>query len=210
MTYAELLSLMQSMLQNTETTFVANIPQLVRVAERRVYNEAQLPVTRQNSTTSFTASSPYLAVPTDFISVYEMTVISSGQYSPVIPVDVGFIRECYPDPTVTGTPKHYALFDQNAFLVGPTPTSGLTAELHYFRMPSSIVTEGSTWLGTNWPDALLYASLLEGYIYMKGEADLLQVYNQHYQESLAELKVAAGGKMRGDTYRDGQAKGPVP
>jgi hypothetical protein len=179
MTYAELLSLMQSMLQNTETTFVANIPQLVRVAERRVYNEAQLPVTRQNSTTSFTASSPYLAVPTDFISVYEMAAISSGQYSPVIPV-------------------------------GPTPTSGLTAELHYFRMPSSIVTEGSTWLGTNWPDALLYASLLEGYIYMKGEADLLQVYNQHYQESLAELKVAAGGKMRGDTYRDGQAKGPVP
>jgi hypothetical protein len=209
MTYAELVTQIQTYLENTETTFVDQIPNFVKLAEERIYHDTQLPVARQSSTATLTASVRYLGQPTDFLAPYEMSVLVAGVYSPVIYTDVSFIREAYPDPTVTGVPLHYATWDQNSFVVGPTPASNYTAELHYFRLPESIVTASTTWLGTNAPGALLYGSLIEGYVYNKGEVDMFQVYDRRYKEAIGLLKLLSAGKVRGDTYRDGQFKTPV-
>ena len=209
MTYTELSQMLQDYLQNFETTFITNIPNFVKVAENRIYHDTQLPAGRQSATATFTANNRYLGTPTDFLSPYEMSVQVSGVYSPMIFTDVSFVRECYPDPTVTGTPLHYAIWDYNTFLVGPTPPSAYTAELHYFRMPASITTAATTWLGDNAPEALLYGSLIEGYVFNKGEVDMLKTYDTRYKEAIVLLKQYSAGKTRTDAYLDNQFKAPV-
>lgn len=209
MTYTELVTMLQEYLQNSEATFVSNIPTFVKVAEERIYHDTQLPSSRQSSTSTFTASNRFLGTPTDFLSPFELHVTVAGVVSPMIFVDVGFIREAFPSPTVTGVPTHYAVWDQNSLIVGPTPASNYTVELHYFRMPQSIVTASTSWLGDNAPGALLYGSLLEGYVYNKGEVDMLKVYDTRYKEAIALLKQYSAGKIRTDTYLDNQFKAPV-
>lgn len=209
MNYAQLTQMLQDYLQNSESTFVTNIPNFVKIAEERIYHDTQLPSSRQSSTATFTASNRYLGTPTDFLSPFEMSVQVSGSYQPMIFTDVSFIREAYPDPTVTGVPLHYAVWDQNTLLVGPTPASNYTVELHYFRLPGSIVTDSTSWLGDNAPGALLYACLLEGYVYNKGEVDMLKVYDTRYKEAIALLKQYSAGKTRTDMYLDNQFKLPV-
>jgi hypothetical protein len=144
------------------------------------------------------------------------TVIFQGDNLYLLNKDVNFIREAYPLTAQLGEPKHYAIFGPRSdnereltFIVGPTPNSGYTAELHYYYYPESIVTAGTTWLGDNFDTTLLYGSLVEAYTYMKGEADMLKLYQERYVQAIALYKNLADGKQRGDAYRDGQVRVPV-
>lgn len=218
MTYTELVAAVEAYLQNYETDFVSQIPTFVKQAEQRIYNTIQFPALRKNVTGTTTSSNKYLSCPSDFLAVYSLAVVApvTGAYTYLLPKDVNFIREAYPTPTSTGTPKYYALFGPQSgdpkelsFILGPTPDAAYTAELHYFFYPESIVTATNTWLGDNFDSVLLYGTLVEAYTFLKGEADLIQLYDSKYKEALALAKRLGDGMERGDAYRNGQAKYPV-
>jgi hypothetical protein len=186
----------------------------VQQAEQRIYNTVQLANLRKNVTGNFTAGNKYLSAPTDFLSVYSLAVVNgAGDYQYLLNKDVNFIREAYPNASSSGTPKHYAIFgprsdyeNELSFIVGPMPDAAYTAELHYYYYPESIVTAGQTWLGDNFDSALLNASLVEAIRYMKGEPDLVKLYQDMYAQSIALLKNLGDGKQRMDAYRDGQVR----
>ena len=217
MNYTELTAAVQSYLQNDEADFNSYLPTFVQQAEQRVYNSVQFPALRKNVTGTTTASTPYLACPDDFLAPYSLAVISSGSYSYLLNKDVNFIREAYPSPTSTGLPKYYAIFGPQSsvpkeltFILGPTPDATYTVELHYYFYPESIVTATNTWLGDNFDSVLLYGTLVEAYTYLKGEQDLIQLYDGKYKEALALAKRLGDGMERRDAYRSGQARVDVP
>ena len=204
MTYAELKSAIQNYLQNTETTFVSDLPTIIKQAEIRILKTVKLPVFRKNVEGSITSGNKYLNTPSDFLDNYSLSLTNSGSQEFLLFKDVNFIREGYPDASVTGVPKHYALFDNTTFILGPTPNATFVTELHYFYEPASInagAEDGTTWLSTNAENALLYGSLLEGYTYMKGEPDLLTLYENRFQQEVARLKNKAEARGRRDEYR---------
>lgn len=209
MNYATLTSQIQQYLQNDEAAFVAQIPTFIKLAERKIYDDAQLPVTRKNSTATLVASSANLGVPPDFNSVYELSVTSGGQESFLINKDVSFIREMYPSSATTGLPQYYALLDHQNILLGPTPDSGYTVSMHYFYYPQSIVDASTTWLGDRFENALLFGSILQAYGNMKGETELMAIYKAAYDEAMEQVKVFSAGKSRSDTYREPQFRRPV-
>ncbi len=217
MNYTALSNAIQAYTENTEADFVANIPVFVQQAEQRIYNSVQFPSIRKNVTGSMTTNNKYLQCPSDFLAVYSLAVINaSGEYEYLLNKDVNFIRQAYPQPTDTGIPKYYALFgpqSSNAaeltFILGPTPDASYGSELHYYYYPESIVTATTTWLGDNFDTVLLYASLVEAYTYMKGETDMMQLYNQKFMEALALAKRLGDGMERQDAYRSGQFRQKV-
>jgi hypothetical protein len=190
------------------------INRLIEQAEQRIYNSVQFPSLRRNVTGTASVANKYLACPADFLAVYSMAVIdATGSYEYLLNKDVNFIRQAYPQPTDTGQPKYYALFgsqtnDPNelTFILGPTPGLTYGVELHYYYYPESIVTAQTTWLGDNFDSVLLYGSLVEAYTYMKGEADLVTLYNTKYNEALALAKRLGDGMERQDAYRSGQVR----
>ena len=191
MTYSELKSLIQNYLQNTEATFVSDLPNIIEQTEERILKNINLPVFRKNVEGTLTSGNPYLATPTDFLDNYSLSFTSSSSQNFLLYKDVNFIREAYPNASTTGTPKHYALFDNTSFIVGPTPDSSYTVELHYFYRPVSITAgedSGTTWLSTNAKNALLYGSLLEGYLYMKGDPDLMANYEKGFITAMNRLR----------------------
>lgn len=218
MNYTALSNAIQAYTENTEADFVANIPVFVTQAEQRIYNSMQFPSIRKNVTGLVTATTPYLACPSDFLAVYSLAAIdASGSYEYLLNKDVNFIRQAYPNPnTDKGIPKYYALFgpqsndaDELTFIIGPTPDTTYSVELHYFYYPESIVTAGTSWLGDNFDSVLLYGSLLEAYTFMKGEQDVIAGYQKRYDEAMAMLKQLGEGKNRQDMYRSGQVRYPV-
>jgi hypothetical protein len=198
----------------TNVNAVTQINTFIMQAEDRIYNSVQIPSLRKNVTGNCSSTSKYLACPNDYLSTYSLAIIdNSGNYEYLLNKDVNFIRQAYPNPTETGLPRYYALFgsrlnDPNelTFILGPSPDANYGAELHYFYYPESIVTNGTSWLGDNYSPVLLYGSLVEAYTYMKGEADMVTLYNSKYNEALAQLNRLGTGLERGDAYRDGQAK----
>lgn len=214
MNYAELRQAIQDYTETDETIFVQNIPTFVEQAEERIYNSVQIPALRRNVTGNTTANNKYLACPDDFLSVYSMAAVdATGRYEYMLNKDVNFIRQAYPSPTSTGIPRYYALFgprsgnsNELAFILGPTPDTQYTVELHYFYYPESIVTAGTSWLGDNYSPVLLYGALREAYLFQKGEQDLIQNVEAKYNEALGQLKRLGDGLERGDAYRDGQTK----
>ena len=218
MNYTQLSNAIQAYTENTEADFVANIPVFVQQAEERIFNSVQFPSLRSNVTGSMTTNNKYLQCPTDFLAVYSLAVINaSGEYEYLLNKDVNFIRQAYPQPTDTGIPKYYALFGPRTdnpaeltFILGPTPDAAYGAELHYFFYPPSItVAPFTSWLGDNFDPVLLYASLVEAYTYMKGEADMMALYNQKFMEALALAKRLGDGMERQDAYRSGQYRQAV-
>ena len=216
MTLTELKTLIKDYLQNSETTFVNDLNQIIKQAEDRILNSVQLPVFRKNQTGTTSTDNQYLSIPSDFLANYSLSVTdSSGNQQFLLNKDVNWIRETYPSPTATGSgsfPKYYAIFSDDYFIMSPTPGAAFTAEIHYFYKPASITagaTGGTTWLSTNAESALLYGSLVESYTFMKGEADLMQLYRQRYDEAIARLKVLGDGRDRKDAYRGGQLRMPV-
>ncbi len=199
----------------TENTFTADeLATFTRQAEQRIYNAVQLPNLRKNVTGALTSGNKYLSCPTDFLSVYSMAVVdAAGTYEYLLNKDVNFIRQAYPSPSDTGLPEHYAIFgprsdDPNelSFIIGPTPDASYAVELHYFYYPESIVTAGTSWLGDNFDIALLNACLVEAITFMKGEPDLVKLYQDRYAQALVLLKNLGDGKDRQDAYRSGQTR----
>jgi hypothetical protein len=300
MNYVQLYQAIQDYSENTESLFVANIPVFVQEAEERIYNSVQIPALRKNVTGTVSANNPYLSAPNDYLSTYSIAVIKpNGSYEYLLNKDVNFIRESYPQPTDTGTPRYYSLFgpqftsiNELSFLLGPTPDINYNVEMHYFYYPVSIVQgvlagsgtvsggslynngfynnvpliggsganayanitisggevtavdivdggsyyvpndiltasntylggagsgfqytvmavnnqNGTSWLGENYDPVLLYGSMREAMIFMKGEADMVKYYEDKYTEALMQLNRLGTGLERGDSYRDGQAK----
>lgn len=221
MNYAELKAAIQSYTENYEAEFESYIPTFVRQTETRVYNTVQLPSLRSNKTGILTTGNKYLPCPLDFLSVYSLAVIenyntSNEVYHYLLNKDVNYLREAYPTPADTGLPSYYAIFgpavssntvsNELTFILGPTPDSAYYAELHYYYYPQSIVTAGTSWLGDNYDPVLLYGSLREAYLYMKGEQDLIANVEAKYNEALGQLKRLGDGMERQDAYRSGQTR----
>jgi hypothetical protein len=201
----------QDYTENFEASFVANIPNFVQLAEERVYNSVQIPAIRKSQVGNVTAGNPYLTLPSDWLATFSVAAIDPGTfaYTYMLDKDSNFIREAFPYPAVTGMPTHYAQFNANSLLLGPTPDVSYAVELNYYYYPESIVTAGTSWLGDNFETVLLYGSLREAYQYMKGEAEITAQYEAKYQESLDLLKNLGDGKNRMDAYRSGQVRVPV-
>jgi hypothetical protein len=212
MNYTQLVNEIQSYTENTFQT--VDINTFITQAEQRIYNSVQLPALRKNVTGTTTSGNKYLAMPTNWLATFSLAVINAAnEYTYLLNKDVNFIRQSYPDTDSDfyGTPAHYAVFDSNSFILGPTPDASYAVELHYFYYPESITTVsgGQTWLGDNFSSSLLYGSLLEAYTYMKGEADVMNTYKARYDEAMILLKQLSDGKDRQDAYRSGQVRYPV-
>ena len=203
MNYTELTAAIKDYANNTETNFVAAIPTFVKQAEQRIYRSVNLPVNRKNVAGTMTDGNQYLAMPTDFLFPLSLSITSSSNQIFLLNKDANFIRSTYPNASTEGTPKYYGVFASDTFIVGPTPDADYVSELHYYYQPASIVSSATSWLGTNADTVLLYGSLVEAYTYMKGDADMMQLYQQRYQEALDLLKLQADGRLTGDEYRDG-------
>ena len=231
MNYTELSAAIQTYTENNFPTITladsstvsstAQINRFIQQAEQRIYNTVQFPSLRKNVTGTITSSNKYLSCPEDFLAPYSLAVYpyGGGDYIFLLNKDVNFIREAYPSPTSTGTPKYYALFgptvssgaisNELSFILGPTPDATYSAELHYYYYPESITTAVTTWLGDNFDTVLLYGSLIEAYTFMKGEADLIQLYDAKYKEALGLAKRLGDGMERQDAYRSGQYRQAV-
>jgi hypothetical protein len=217
MNYTQLKAAIIAYTENQDAAFEAEVPVFVQQAEQRIFNSVQFPSLRKNVTGTTTASNKYLQCPTDFLASYSLAVIDAlGNYEYLLNKDVNFIRQAYPTPNATGLPKYYALFgprsdneNELTFILGPTPAASYGVELHYFYYPTSIVDAGTSWLGDNFDSVLLYGSLIEAYTYMKGEQDMLTLYNQKFMEALALAKRLGDGLERQDAYRSGQFRQKV-
>jgi hypothetical protein len=225
MNYTELYNTIQSYTENqfpevylasgATVSPATQINRFIQQAEQRIYNSIQFPSLRKLSTLTTTISQPYVDCPADFLSAHSLAVISAGAYSFLLNKDVNFIRQAYPSPTSTGVPRYYALFGPQAavaselrFIVGPTPDAAYSMELQYFYYPETIVTtlSGTTWLGDNFDTVLLYGCLVEAYTFMKGEPDLMALYDAKYKEALLLAKRLGDGLERQDSYRSGQTR----
>jgi hypothetical protein len=218
MNYTQLTSAIKGYAENdfpaTAGSFTSadQIATFVENAEERIYNSVQLPALRKNVTGTTTAGNKYLACPSDWLATFSMAVINANnEYMFLLNKDVNFIREAFPDTDAAfyGEPEYYAQFDQNTFILGPTPDANYAVELHYFYYPQSIVTAGTSWLGDNFESALLYGSLLEAASFMKSEPDVIANYEKRYNEAMTLLKQLADGKNRRDAYRSGQVRDQV-
>lgn len=208
-TYATLKSTVQDYCETSETTFVNDLPTFIKEAEERILKNVELPVFRKNVTGTATASNTYLSTPTDFLAPYSLAVSSSGSYSYLLFKHVSFIRDYTPNPTTTGLPKYYALFDDTTFLLGPTPDSNYTFELHYKYRPASLTAgaeSGTTWLSDNAPDALLYGTLTEAATFLKTPEEIGN-YQQRFDMALAALKKLGEGYGARDELRYDIARG---
>jgi len=211
MNYASLTTLIQQYCESTETSFVANIPTFVQLAEERIYNSVQIPAILRNQIGTLTIGNKYLTMPSDWLATFSLAVIDPATNAQefLLDKDVNFIRQSYPDPDDQAKPKYYAIFDDNTFILGPTPDLAYQVEMHYYYYPQSIVTAGTSWLGDNYENILLYGSLREAYTYLKGEADMMQYYEAKYQEAIQQLARLGDGLNRRDSYRSGQVRLPV-
>ena len=215
-TYAELKQAIKDFTENDETGFVTNIPVFIRAAEDRIIVNVDLENFRKNATSALTQGNEYLSTPSDFLAPCSLFVSTAGKQGFLLEKDVNFMREAYPDRTVTGTPKYYGFFDATAtaaagqvqanFILGPTPDQAYTVELHYYYRPASLTAGADneyTWLSKNATNALLYGSLIEAYIYMKGEQDVISMYEGRFQEAVSRLKDLAEARENDDAYRQG-------
>lgn len=208
MNYTELKTNIEDICENSFTD--DQLAMFTQQAEQKIYNSVQIPALRKNVTGTLSNNNKYLSTPPDFLWSYSLAVVDgSGNYHFLLNKDVNFMREAYPNPTSTGLPKHYAYFDDNTFIVGPTPDAGYTSELHYGYYPQSIVTAGTTWLGDEFDSALLNGALIEAIRFMKGEQDIVAMYEKLYLQAITLLKGLGDGKLREDAYRSGQFRVPV-
>lgn len=206
-TYGQLKQAIQDYTENDETSFVNNLPVFIRQAEERILKNVQLSLFRKNVSGSLTNANKYLACPTDFLAPFSLSFVNTSSEHVFLEFkDADFVQTFNPNGATTGLPRYYAIFDIDNFIISPTPNSGYAVELHYFYRPASLTAgsdSGTTWLSENAQIAMLYGSLLEAYIYMKGEADLMASYEKRFAESLVGLKMFGEAKEVTDEYRTG-------
>tara|TARA_Y100001951_G_scaffold68871_1_gene55808 strand:+ start:38 stop:682 length:645 start_codon:yes stop_codon:yes gene_type:complete len=195
----------QDYVENDEATFVNNLNNFIENTEERILKLVDLDYFRKNVTASVASGNKFLALPSDYLATFSLSIINSGSNEFLLQKDVNFLQEYAPDPAVTGTPKYYGLFDVDNLILAPTPNQAYTAELHYYYRPQSITSSssGTSWFGENAPDVLLYGCLVEAYTFMKGEPTITQLYEQRFVESLTRLKLYAEAVENTDAYRVG-------
>lgn len=210
-TFAQLKTALQDYTENTETSFVTNLPTFIRTAEERILKSVQLSLFRKNVSGSMASGNKYLAMPTDFLAPYSLSFTNNGEHVFLEFKDVSFVQTYNPDYSSTGLPRYYASFDVSNFILAPTPDTAFTVELHYLYRPASLTAgaeSGTTWLSENAELSLLYGALIEAYIFMKGEQDVMAMYDKRYQESLTGLKLLGEAKETTQDYRVGQVIRP--
>jgi|TARA_R100001163_G_C5008880_1_gene155481 hypothetical protein len=207
-TYLQLKDAIKAYTEYEETSFVNNIPLFIRLSEERILKNVQLSLFRKNATAQTSASVQYIKVPSDFLAPFSLSMTGTdGDKFFVDFKDPSFVQTYTPDPTTTGLPKYYCVFDVDNFLMAPTPNAAFTAELHYYYRPESLTAgsdSGTSWLSENAEMTLLYGALIEAYIYMKGEQDIMAYYDKRFQESLIPLKMLGEAKETTDEYRTGK------
>jgi hypothetical protein len=211
MTYGELKQAIQDYTENDETTFVNNLPLFIRLAEERILKSVQLNLFQKNQFGTMTTGNQYLAAPSDFLAPFSLSIDVSGDAEFLLFKDLDFVQTYTPDPTTTGQPKYYAQFDVDNFILAPTPNANYTVDIHYLYRPASVTAgadSGTSWLSTNAEIALLYASLIEAYTFMKGDPNLMQMYNQRYMEGISRLKNLGEAQETIDEYRYGAIRKP--
>lgn len=196
----------ESYIQTDETTFVANLDNIIKQAEDRISKAVILPSARKAAEVTLTNGSVSATLPTDFLAPFSLLINSAGLFTAAAYADVSLIRELYPNPLMTGVPRWYSMMTATTIVLSPTPTSGLSATLNYFYKPDSIVTGGTSWLGTNAENCLLYGCLSEAYTYLKGEADLMKLYEEKFVMAVKDLKTLGEGLDLGDSYRFGERR----
>jgi hypothetical protein len=206
-TYGQLKQALQDYLETTETTFVNNLPLFIRLSEERILKNVQLSLFRKNVTANATSGNQYLACPTDFLAPFSLSYTDAGNDKIFAEFkDVSFVQEYAPDPAVTGAPRYYAQFDNTNFILGPAPNSAYSMELHYFYRPTSLTAgsdNGTTWLSINAELTLFYGAMVEAYLFLKGDPDMMGNYDKRFQESLVGLKMLGEAKQVTDEYRKG-------
>ena len=210
-TKATLTTAIQDYTDNSETTFVNNIPNFIKASEEKILKSVDLDYFRKNVTSALTASDEFLTVPSDYLASFSLQITTSGSESFLLQKDVNFLREYTPASTTTGLPKYYARFDEDNFILAPTPNSNYTIQLNYFYRPASLTAgadSGTTWISTNAPFALLYGSLVEAYTFMKGEPDVIQNYNGLFAQYLERVKDLGEARENTDGYRVGLPSRP--
>jgi len=200
----------QDWTENTETTFVNELDFIIKNAEERILKSVDLDFFRKNVTGGLTTGNKFLQKPSDYLATFSLSYVKDSANVFLLQKDVNYIQEFTPNPSTTGSPRFYSSFDVNTFIVAPTPDSSYAVELHYYYRPASLTTDnsGSTWISTNAPDALLYASLVEAYTFMKGESDLIQLYTARFTEAMSRLKVYGEGQENTDALREGLVRVP--
>jgi len=210
-TYAELKTAIQDYTENTESTFVTNLPTFIKNTEQRIFKLVDLELFRKNATSALSQNDPYLSVPSDYLASFSMSITNSSSKEFLLQKDVNFIQEYNPNASTTGVPKYYAFFDIDNFIVSPTPNANFAVELHYYYRPTSLTAgadSGTTWLSENAPNAMLYGSLVEAYTYMKGEQDMLTMYEKQFTEAMTRIKDLAEARENSDAYRRGLPERP--
>jgi hypothetical protein len=210
-TYAELKTAIQNYTENTESTFVTNLPTFIKNTEQRIFKLVDLELFRKNATSALSQNDPYLSVPSDYLASFSMSITNSSSKEFLLQKDVNFIQEYNPNASTTGVPKYYAFFDIDNFIVSPTPNANFAVELHYYYKPTSLTAgadSGTTWLSENAPNAMLYGSLVEAYTYMKGEQDMLTMYEKQFTEAMTRIKDLAEARENSDAYRRGLPERP--
>jgi len=204
-TFATLKTAIQDYTDNAETTFVTNLPNFIKAAEDRIFESVDLEYFRKNVTSAMTASDQFLSVPEDLLAVFSLQITTSGSENFLLQKDVNYLREYTPNASTTGVPKYYAVFSVEHFLLAPTPNSAYNVELHYYYRPTSLVDSGSstTWISANAPNVLLYGALFEAYTFMKGEQDVIAIYEKRFMDGLARLKDLGESRENYDAYRTG-------
>jgi len=205
-TFATLKTAIQDYTDNAEATFVTNLPNFIKATEEKIFKSIDLEIFRKNVTSALTSSDQFLTVPSDLLAPFSLQITASGSESFLLQKDVNYLREYTPNSSTTGLPKYYARFDQDNFILAPTPDSNYAVELHYYYRPTSLTAgadSGTTWLSTNAPFALLYGSLVEAYFFMKGEADVLAQYEKNFTFYLSRLKDLGEARENTDGYRVG-------
>ena len=200
----------QDWTQNSETTFVNELDFIIKNAEERIFKVVDLDYFRKNVSGGLTTGNKFLQKPTDYLATFSLSYVKDSANVFLLQKDVNFIQEFTPNPTTTGSPRFYSSFDVDNFIVAPTPDADYVAELHYYYRPNSLTLDANstTWISTNAPDALLYASLVEAYTFMKGESDLLQLYTARFTEAMSRLKVYGEAQENTDAYREGLVRIP--
>ena len=210
-TYSSLKTAIEDYTENTETTFVTHMDDFIKLSEERILKNVQLQLFRKNTTGTMTSSNQYLAMPSDFLAPFSLSITSSSVKTFLQFKDVNYVQSFNPNSSTTGTPRYYAIFDITNFIIGPTPDSGYTSELHYFYRPASLTAagdSGTTWLSENATLALLYGCLTEAYTYMKGEQDLMAAYEKRFGEAMVALKMFGEAKEVTEDYRAGMVIRP--
>ena len=209
-TLTTLTASIQEWTQNDEATFVAEIPFFIKNAEERIFKVVDLDYFRKNVTGTMTSGNKFLEKPSDYLATFSLSYVKDSANVFLLQKDVNYIQEFTPNPSTTGSPRFYSSFDVDTFIIAPTPDSSYAVELHYYYRPASLTTDnsGSTWISTNAPDALLYASLVEAYTFMKGESDLIQLYTARFTEAMSRLKVYGEGQENTDAFREGLVRVP--